>query len=352
MIGKKGKDLITIPLPHIDIPHFRYGHKQQGGVGQGEGEVGQRSQPGQVQPGDGHKAGEGEGEHTLEVDVTLDELAKILGEELELPNIEPKGNEKLVTQKIKYTGVNTTGPESLRHFKRTYKQALKRQIATGTYDPDKPIIIPTREDRRYRSWQAAEPARDERGHHLHDGRLRLDGRRAEGDRADRVLLDRYLAATPVQGPRDPLHHPRRGRARGRSRDLLPHPRVGRHDDLARPTSSAARSSTPTTRRRRGTSTRSTSPTATTGARTTPGTASTCSRSELLPPGEPVRLRPGRAPYGSGQFIKDLRERDRRQGERRPLARSPTRTGSTTRSRTSSGRGARCRSRSHRSLLQG
>src|SRR5438445_6885161 len=35
MIGKKGKDLITIPVPSIDIPHFRYGHKDQGGVGQG-----------------------------------------------------------------------------------------------------------------------------------------------------------------------------------------------------------------------------------------------------------------------------------------------------------------------------
>ncbi|HVG58271.1 MAG TPA: DUF444 family protein, partial [Hyalangium sp.] len=36
---------------------------------------------------------------------------------------------------------------------RTFKQALKRQIATGTYDPAKPVIIPTREDRRYRSYK-------------------------------------------------------------------------------------------------------------------------------------------------------------------------------------------------------
>src|SRR5207237_8198642 len=37
MIGKKGKDLITIPVPYIDRPHFRYGHKEKGGVGQGDG---------------------------------------------------------------------------------------------------------------------------------------------------------------------------------------------------------------------------------------------------------------------------------------------------------------------------
>ena len=37
MIGKKGKDLVSIPLPQIDIPQFRYGQKGSGGVGQGDG---------------------------------------------------------------------------------------------------------------------------------------------------------------------------------------------------------------------------------------------------------------------------------------------------------------------------
>ena len=35
MLGKKGKEVVSIPLPQIDIPHFRYGQKQTGGVGQG-----------------------------------------------------------------------------------------------------------------------------------------------------------------------------------------------------------------------------------------------------------------------------------------------------------------------------
>src|SRR5471030_3408566 len=41
MIGKKGKDLVSIPLPQIDLPQFRYGQKGSGGVGQGEGDPGQ-----------------------------------------------------------------------------------------------------------------------------------------------------------------------------------------------------------------------------------------------------------------------------------------------------------------------
>ena len=154
MLGKKGKDTISIPIPFIDIPHFKFGSREQGGVGQGDGDIGQSLGPGQQQPGDGQgQAGEGEGSHALEVDVTLEELAQILGEELQLPNIEHRGKEQIVTQKLKYTGVNTTGPESLRHFKRTFKQALRRQIAMGTYDPRRPLIVPTREDKRYRSYK-------------------------------------------------------------------------------------------------------------------------------------------------------------------------------------------------------
>lgn len=152
MLGKKGKEVVSIPLPQIDIPHFRFGAKQAGGVGQGDGDPGDPLGQGEQQPGEG-KAGDKAGEHLLEVDVTLEELAGILGEELRLPRIEPKGKEKIVAHKDRYTGIRTTGPESLRHFRRTFKQALKRQIASGTYDPKNPLIVPVREDKRYRSWR-------------------------------------------------------------------------------------------------------------------------------------------------------------------------------------------------------
>lgn len=154
MIGKQGKDQISIPVPQIDLPHFTFDHRDSGGVGQGDGQVGDTLQPGNVQqPGEGREAGQGEGQHELEVDITFDELAQMLGEVLQLPKIQPKGAERIVAQKTKFTGIHRVGPESLRHFKRTYREALRRQITTGTYDPKNPMIIPTREDRRYRSWE-------------------------------------------------------------------------------------------------------------------------------------------------------------------------------------------------------
>src|SRR2546423_3112368 len=151
MIGKKGKDLVSIPLPQIDIPQFKYGQKGSGGVGQGEGDPGQ---PLTAPKGDGEgKAGDQPGGHILEVDLTMEELAQILGEELALPRIEPRGKKNIVTTKDKYTGIRQAGPESLRHFKRTFKRALKRQISSQTYNPERPIVLPIRADKQYRSWK-------------------------------------------------------------------------------------------------------------------------------------------------------------------------------------------------------
>src|SRR2546423_719964 len=151
MIGKKGKDFVSIPLPQIDIPQFRYGQKGSGGVGSGKGDVGQPLGPPQ---GDGKTgAGDQPGGHILEVELTLEELAAILGEELALPRIEPRGKKNIVTPRDKYTGIRQAGPESLRHFKRTFKRALKRQISSQTYNPERPIVLPIRADKQYRSWK-------------------------------------------------------------------------------------------------------------------------------------------------------------------------------------------------------
>ena len=156
LIGRQGKDLVSIPIPHIEIPKLRFGDKDQGGVGQGDGEPGDPLS-GSPQEGDGQgQAGSQEGDHAIEVELTLDELADILGEELELPNIENRGKSAIVDKKDRYVGVRSVGPNSLRHFKRTFRSALRRQIALGTYNPARPVIIPTREDMRYKSWKTEE----------------------------------------------------------------------------------------------------------------------------------------------------------------------------------------------------
>jgi uncharacterized sporulation protein YeaH/YhbH (DUF444 family) len=149
----KGSDKFTVPMPQIDTPRFKFGDKSQGGVGQGDGQSGDPvdgQQDPNGQPGEG-EAGENEGNKELEVELSVEELAQILGEELELPKIEPKGKKTIQSQVDRYSTIGKTGPDSLRHVKRTYKEALKRQISLGKYDPSNPTVIPNRADYRYRA---------------------------------------------------------------------------------------------------------------------------------------------------------------------------------------------------------
>ena len=152
LIGRQGKDLVSIPVPGIELPHFRFGDPQ-GGVGQGDGELGAAIGVA-PKPGDGDAgAGDQPGAHIMEVEMSLTELTALLGEELELPRIQPRNKRNVEGQIMRYTGLRRIGPESLRHFKHTYRQALKRQLAQGIYNPDEPAIIPIRDDKRYRSWK-------------------------------------------------------------------------------------------------------------------------------------------------------------------------------------------------------
>jgi uncharacterized sporulation protein YeaH/YhbH (DUF444 family) len=143
MIGRQGKHAVSIPIPQLDLPRFV--HDPGGkGVGQGEGDGA---------GGQGNGAGKDPGEHILEAEFSIEELAEMLGEALELPRIQPRGREELEARQGRYNGVSPVGPESLRHFKRSYRHALRRLIATGAYNPERPRVVLERADRRYRTWK-------------------------------------------------------------------------------------------------------------------------------------------------------------------------------------------------------
>ncbi len=149
MMGKSENNFIKIPISKIKIPKFIYGSKETGGVSQGvsQGE-GQGDEEVLCQ---GQEAGNAPGEHKIEVELEIQELADLLGEQLELPRIKPKGVRKIESFQKKYTNISDQGPKGLHHFKKTYKEALKRSILTGTYDSKDPIIIPIKADFKYKS---------------------------------------------------------------------------------------------------------------------------------------------------------------------------------------------------------
>ncbi len=75
LFGRRGKNVVSIPVPHLELPRFV--HDPGGkGVGQGDGE------------GEGNKAGKDPGQHLLEAEFSVEELAQMMGEALELPRID------------------------------------------------------------------------------------------------------------------------------------------------------------------------------------------------------------------------------------------------------------------------
>lgn len=153
IIGKKEDEFVKIPIHRIDIPNFRFGSKndEQGvGNGQGEGDQSQQGQGDGNQPGQGQKPGNNPAEHMFETELSIDDLAQILGEKLELPRIEPKGDKNLKTTHYKYNGIAPIGPKGLKHFKTTYKRALKRAISSGSYKEGQ-TLVPIRDDFKYKA---------------------------------------------------------------------------------------------------------------------------------------------------------------------------------------------------------
>ncbi len=149
----------TVSVPSIDIPYFAHGEGESG-VGRGPGKKGDVIKR-DKQKGEGHEAGDDEGEGIL-VSVPLEYFVDELQKDLKLPDLKPKPTQTYEDIKIKYNDIALTGPESLRHNRRTLLQALKRQAASGeldklyyvpgTTDPVK-LIKPINSDRRYRQYK-------------------------------------------------------------------------------------------------------------------------------------------------------------------------------------------------------
>ena len=158
----RGKgEKIRITIPRIDIPHIVFGDTGEG-VGRGKGKDGDviGKDPQGNEPG-GHEAGEDHSDG-ITVDISMEEVLNFLQEELALPNLKPKPADTYEEIKIKYNDIARTGPESLRHNRRTMLQALKRMAASGELDKlhmipgfAEPVrvITPINSDRRYRQYK-------------------------------------------------------------------------------------------------------------------------------------------------------------------------------------------------------
>ena len=152
-VAKKGSDFVKISIPTVSIPKLKYGFNKQnsskaGAEGDSQAQA-NSSQKGKTQA----QAGKESSDHIMDVEVSFDDLAEILREELKLPRIEPKGSKNVKTDSKKYNTRSLEGSQSLRHTKESYKQALKRSILSDSYNFQEPQIVPEKRDFRFKSYK-------------------------------------------------------------------------------------------------------------------------------------------------------------------------------------------------------
>lgn len=154
IIGQSGKKKIKIPVKGIKEYRFVYG-KNEGskGVGSAQGKQirkGQKIKQGKKQGTEqGSKPGKDPGDEYYEVEVTLDELAKYLFDDLELPDLEKKSSANVMTEKIKRKGYRSKGIRTRLSKKETLKNKIRRQKKAeknGTYEADSEERFPFHED--------------------------------------------------------------------------------------------------------------------------------------------------------------------------------------------------------------
>ncbi len=145
IIGQSGKKKIRIPVKGIREHRFVYGDNQKNkrvGSAQGkdikEGQrVGHRRR--QREQGDKDKAGNKPGEEMYEIEMSLEELAGYLFNDLELPELEKKNFKFTTQEKMKRKGKRPYGIRPRLSKKETIKQKIRRKkaaIKAGTYDPE------------------------------------------------------------------------------------------------------------------------------------------------------------------------------------------------------------------------
>lgn len=154
IILSDGKKVMKVPIRSLEEYRFRYdpGREQHAGQGDGKSKVGDvvASEPrpgrGRGQKGD---AGEEPGVDYYEAEVTIDELAAMIFEDLGLPFLEEKKLAEMETETVQFTDVRKVGPFANLDKKRTIMENMKRNAAKG--DPRFKDI--KNDDLRFKVWE-------------------------------------------------------------------------------------------------------------------------------------------------------------------------------------------------------
>ena len=151
-----GKKSTKIPMRSLEEFHFRYDLKKKNHTGQGT----KKMVPGEILGRDqakgkgaaGNGAGEEPGEDIYEAEVTYEDLANILFEELKLPNLDDKKRPLIAHDRPEFNDVRKKGLMANVDKKRTLLESIKRQAFSQKKTKDARLKI-SPEDLRFKTWE-------------------------------------------------------------------------------------------------------------------------------------------------------------------------------------------------------
>ncbi|WP_138420638.1 sporulation protein YhbH [Aquibacillus sediminis] len=157
IIMSRGKDVVKIPIRSLDEYKIRYSQDKNKHAGQGDGDsdvgdvIAKDGKPQKAQ-GKGEGAGDQPGQDYYEAEVSFEELEEQFFSELELPNLQEKEKDNIVTTDFEFRDIRKKGLQGNIDKKRTMLEAFKRNAMDGK--PQFNPIFP--DDLRYKTWEDIE----------------------------------------------------------------------------------------------------------------------------------------------------------------------------------------------------
>jgi hypothetical protein len=152
IILSDGRQIIKIPIRSLDEYRFIYNSSKKKHVGQGDGDsrvgdvIGTDPAP---RSGSGEGAGDQPGDDVVEAEISIAELENMLFEELELPYLKRKDQDRIEIRDVRFNDVRKKGILSNIDKKRTILENLRRNAREGR--PEISGISP--DDLRFKTWE-------------------------------------------------------------------------------------------------------------------------------------------------------------------------------------------------------
>jgi sporulation protein YhbH len=155
IILSDGKRTVKVPIRSLDEYKFRYDYRKKKHVGQGDGKtkvgdvIGRESE-GQQGSGKGPGAGDTAGQDYYEADVEIDDIAKLIFEDLHLPYLEEKAKRAIPSKTTRFTEIRRSGILSNLDKRHTILENIKRQAREGGGAKFGNV---KKEDLRFKTWE-------------------------------------------------------------------------------------------------------------------------------------------------------------------------------------------------------